>query len=48
MTLEEKAPLSGQVAVVTGGSGGIGTAIIDALHNAGARAISLDVCSAAE
>lgn len=43
MTLEQKAPLSGQVAVVTGGSGGIGTAIVDALHHAGALAISLDV-----
>ena len=44
MNLAEKPQLAGQVAVVTGGSGGIGTAIIQALHNAGARAISLDVC----
>src|SRR5271169_4159585 len=44
MNLVEKPQLAGQVAVVTGGSGGIGTAIIHALHNAGARAISLDVC----
>jgi NAD(P)-dependent dehydrogenase (short-subunit alcohol dehydrogenase family) len=34
----------GQVAVVTGGSGGIGTAIVKALREDGARAISLDVC----
>jgi NAD(P)-dependent dehydrogenase (short-subunit alcohol dehydrogenase family) len=32
-----------QVAVVTGGSGGIGTAIMHALHDAGVYAISLDV-----
>lgn len=44
MSVEERGQLSGQVAVVTGGSGGIGTAIIFALHNAGARAISLDIC----
>lgn len=44
MSLMEKAQLSGQVAVVTGGSGGIGTAIVEALHNAGARAVSLDIC----
>ena len=44
MNLVEKPQLDGQVAVVTGGSGGIGTAIIDALNNAGAQAISLDVC----
>jgi 3-oxoacyl-[acyl-carrier protein] reductase len=44
MNLMEKAQLSDQVAVVTGGSGGIGTAIVDALHEAGAKAISLDVC----
>jgi NAD(P)-dependent dehydrogenase (short-subunit alcohol dehydrogenase family) len=35
--------LSGQVAVVTGGSGGIGTAILEALRLAGAVAVSLDV-----
>jgi 3-oxoacyl-[acyl-carrier protein] reductase len=35
--------LSGQVAVVTGGSGGIGTASVHALRDAGAIAISLDV-----
>jgi NAD(P)-dependent dehydrogenase (short-subunit alcohol dehydrogenase family) len=33
----------GQVAIVTGGSGGIGTAIVDALRSAGAKAVSLDV-----
>jgi len=44
MSLGEKSELGGQVAVITGGSGGIGTAIIDALHNAGAIAISVDVC----
>ena len=35
--------LKGQVAIVTGGSGGIGTAIIEALRNSGAQAVSLDV-----
>jgi NAD(P)-dependent dehydrogenase (short-subunit alcohol dehydrogenase family) len=44
MNLVEKPQLAGRVAVVTGGSGGIGTAIIHALHEAGARAISLDIC----
>ncbi len=39
------AELQGQVAVVTGGSGAIGAAIILALQQAGARAISLDVAS---
>ena len=35
-------PLAGQVAVVTGGSGGIGTAIVRVLDQAGACAVSLD------
>jgi len=43
MNLVEKPQLADQVAVVTGGSGGIGTAIIQALHDEGAHAISLDV-----
>jgi len=43
MSLVDKAQLSGQVAVVTGGSGGIGTAVVQALHEAGAHAVSLDV-----
>ncbi len=41
------AELEGKVAVVTGGSGAIGGAIIAALSGAGARAISLDVNSPA-
>lgn len=36
-------PLEGQVAVVTGGSGAIGSAIVRALHEAGAHAVSLDL-----
>ena len=36
-------PLGDQLAVVTGGSGAIGGAILRALEQAGARAISLDV-----
>jgi NAD(P)-dependent dehydrogenase (short-subunit alcohol dehydrogenase family) len=43
MNVVEKAQLSGHVAVVTGGSGGIGTAIVDALHHTGAHTVSLDV-----
>jgi 3-oxoacyl-[acyl-carrier protein] reductase len=38
-----KQPLTGQVAVVTGGSGAIGSAIVTALREAGAHAVSLDV-----
>jgi len=39
----EPAQLAGKVAIVTGGSGAIGRAIIDALVQAGARAFSLDL-----
>jgi acetoacetyl-CoA reductase/3-oxoacyl-[acyl-carrier protein] reductase len=35
--------LAGNVAVVTGGSGGIGCAVTEALRHAGATAVSLDV-----
>jgi 3-oxoacyl-[acyl-carrier protein] reductase len=40
------APLQDKVAVVTGGSGAIGSAIIAALERQGARALSLDVAQA--
>lgn len=39
----EPGPLAGKVAIVTGGSGAIGRAIVDALGQAGARAFSLDL-----
>lgn len=42
----ETKELAGQVAVVTGGSGAIGSAIVDALEKAGVRAISLDLTEA--
>ncbi len=35
--------LAGKVAIVTGGSGAIGRAILDAFEQAGARAVSLDL-----
>ncbi len=41
-------PLSGRVAAVTGGSGGIGSAIMSELVQAGARACSLDVTAAGQ
>ena len=40
------APLKDKVAVVTGGSGAIGSAIVAALQQQGARAVSLDVAQA--
>jgi len=40
--------LNGQVALVSGGSGGIGRAIIRAFQQAGARAVSLDLARPAE
>jgi len=46
--VSERKELAGQVAVVTGGSGAIGSAILHALQSAGACAISLDVKAPAE
>ncbi len=46
--MSEAKELAGQVAIVTGGSGAIGGAILRALEQAGARAISLDVKAPAE
>jgi 3-oxoacyl-[acyl-carrier protein] reductase len=40
---DEAKELAGKVAIVTGGSGAIGRAIIDAFEQAGARAVSLDL-----
>ena len=42
MTIVEKAPSTERVAVVTGGSGAIGSAIVQALRSAGHRTIVLD------
>jgi len=44
----ERADLQGQEAIVTGGSGAIGRAIVDALTLAGAHATSLDVSDPGE
>lgn len=44
----ERADLKGQEAIVTGGSGAIGRAIVDALSHAGARATSFDVTDPGE
>jgi len=46
--MKEKEQLTGKVAIVTGGSGAIGGAILCAFEQAGARAISLDVKAPAE
>lgn len=46
--MSQEKSLREQVAVVTGGSGGIGCAILRVLNNAGARTISLDVTAPAE
>ncbi len=41
--MSDNLELAGRVAVVTGGSGAIGAAIVKSLQRAGANAISLDV-----
>jgi acetoacetyl-CoA reductase/3-oxoacyl-[acyl-carrier protein] reductase len=41
--MKELLRLDGQVALVTGGSGGIGSSIVEALHAAGAKVASLDL-----
>ncbi len=41
-------PLAGQVAVVTGGSGAIGSAIVQTLQENGAHAVSLDLARPAD
>jgi acetoacetyl-CoA reductase/3-oxoacyl-[acyl-carrier protein] reductase len=41
-------PLAGRVAVVTGGAGAIGSAIVATLRDAGATAISLDLAPSAD
>ena len=42
------APLDGAVALVTGGAGGIGAAVVDLLQSAGARVVSADLGHPAE
>jgi 3-oxoacyl-[acyl-carrier protein] reductase len=44
--MTDRSGLTGQVAIVTGGSGAIGKAILDALTAAGAHAVSLDLAAA--
>ncbi len=46
--MSQSSELSGKVAVVTGGSGAIGAAIVHTLQAAGAQAISLDVVAPKE
>jgi acetoacetyl-CoA reductase len=43
-----EAPLVNQVALVTGGSGGIGTAILASFREAGARGVSIDLAEPAD
>jgi NAD(P)-dependent dehydrogenase (short-subunit alcohol dehydrogenase family) len=46
--MNDAAELAGQVAIVTGGSGGIGGAILAALREAGAKVFSLDLHAPAD